>query len=41
MYHCHMLFHEDHGMMGQLLVVAPGQQPGQPAGVPDDHQHHH
>jgi FtsP/CotA-like multicopper oxidase with cupredoxin domain len=41
MYHCHMLFHEDHGMMGQFLVVAPGQQPGQPASVPGDHQDHH
>ncbi|MDG3008701.1 multicopper oxidase domain-containing protein [Rhodococcus sp. D2-41] len=27
MYHCHMLFHEDQGMMGQFLVLAPGQQP--------------
>jgi suppressor of ftsI len=24
MYHCHMLLHEDQGMMGQLLVVEPG-----------------
>ncbi|MFC7876557.1 multicopper oxidase family protein [Isoptericola sp. NPDC057391] len=24
MYHCHMLLHEDEGMMGQLLVVGPG-----------------
>ncbi|MFE6967908.1 multicopper oxidase family protein [Isoptericola sp. NPDC057653] len=24
MYHCHMLLHEDEGMMGQLLVVEPG-----------------
>ena len=30
MYHCHMLLHEDEGMMGQLLVVAPGStaEPG-------------
>jgi FtsP/CotA-like multicopper oxidase with cupredoxin domain len=27
MYHCHLLHHEDQGMMGQFLVVAPGQQP--------------
>ncbi|WP_234948543.1 multicopper oxidase family protein [Corynebacterium sp. CNCTC7651] len=27
MYHCHMLFHEDSGMMGQFVVVEPGQQP--------------
>ncbi|MEN5074160.1 multicopper oxidase domain-containing protein [Isoptericola cucumis] len=24
MYHCHMLLHEDEGMMGQFLVVEPG-----------------
>ncbi len=23
MYHCHMLFHEDRGMMGQFIVTAP------------------
>jgi FtsP/CotA-like multicopper oxidase with cupredoxin domain len=27
MYHCHLLHHEDQGMMGQFLVLAPGQQP--------------
>ena len=27
MYHCHMLNHEDHGMMGQFVIVEPGQQP--------------
>ena len=26
MYHCHLLHHEDQGMMGQFLVLAPGQQ---------------
>lgn len=25
MVHCHMLRHEDHGMMGQFLVLGPGQ----------------
>ncbi|MBO0609440.1 multicopper oxidase family protein [Myceligenerans salitolerans] len=25
MYHCHMLLHEDEGMMGQFLVVEPGE----------------
>jgi suppressor of ftsI len=30
MFHCHVLRHEDRGMMGQFVVVAPGQQPGQP-----------
>jgi FtsP/CotA-like multicopper oxidase with cupredoxin domain len=27
MFHCHMLFHEDQGMMGQFVVVEPGQTP--------------
>lgn len=26
MYHCHLLWHEDLGMMGQFVVVEPGQQ---------------
>ncbi|WP_342319400.1 multicopper oxidase family protein [Corynebacterium mayonis] len=26
MYHCHMLFHEDQGMMGQFVVAAPGDE---------------
>ncbi|MFD3704936.1 multicopper oxidase family protein [Nocardia sp. NPDC058658] len=26
MYHCHLLWHEDVGMMGQFAVVEPGQQ---------------
>ncbi|HCT76377.1 MAG TPA: copper oxidase [Micromonosporaceae bacterium] len=30
MYHCHVLDHEDKGMMGQFVVVEPGQQPGRP-----------
>jgi bilirubin oxidase len=25
MYHCHLLRHEDSGMMGQFLVLRPGQ----------------
>jgi len=28
MYHCHLLQHEDDGMMGQFVVVAPGQRAG-------------
>lgn len=33
MYHCHLLFHEDSGMMGQFVVVEPGQHAGtRPAG---------
>ncbi|WP_051178561.1 multicopper oxidase family protein [Nocardia concava] len=27
MYHCHLLHHEDAGMMGQFLILDPGQQP--------------
>ena len=27
MYHCHMLFHEDKGMMGQYMMVEPGGEP--------------
>ena len=34
MYHCHLLAHEDSGMMGQFVVVEPGQKAGQP---PTDH----
>jgi hypothetical protein len=42
MYHCHLLWHEDQGMMGQFLVVEPGQQPDlrRPEGdTDDDHDH--
>jgi len=30
MYHCHMLAHEDAGMMGQFVVVKPGETAGTP-----------
>jgi len=30
MFHCHILRHEDRGMMGQFVVVDPGQAPGRP-----------
>lgn len=42
MYHCHLLWHEDQGMMGQFLVVEPGQAPDlrRPEGDTDD-QHDH
>ncbi|WP_433319103.1 multicopper oxidase family protein [Micromonospora sp. CA-269861] len=30
MYHCHLLWHEDSGMMGQFVVVDPGQAAGRP-----------
>lgn len=34
MVHCHLLQHEDQGMMAQFVVVAAGQQPGRLAGRP-------
>ena len=36
MFHCHLLLHEDRGMMGQFVVVAPGEE----AGHPPDHEAH-
>jgi FtsP/CotA-like multicopper oxidase with cupredoxin domain len=27
MFHCHLLLHEDRGMMGQFVVIEPGTQP--------------
>jgi blue copper oxidase len=30
MFHCHLMRHEDNGMMGQFVVVNPGQQASQP-----------
>ncbi len=30
MFHCHVLQHEDRGMMGQFVVVKPGQSPRPP-----------
>jgi len=42
MFHCHLLYHEDQGMMGQFVVVEPGQQAGRVAGgAGGDHHHHH
>ena len=34
MVHCHVLEHEDNGMMLQFAVVEPGGRPGEPAAVP-------
>ncbi|MBO3088080.1 multicopper oxidase family protein [Cellulomonas dongxiuzhuiae] len=34
MFHCHLLLHEDEGLMGQLVVVEPG-------GTPSPAPHHH
>ncbi|WP_265521050.1 multicopper oxidase family protein [Oerskovia flava] len=39
MYHCHVLLHEDFGMMGQFVVVAPGDDAPERIEVPDDATH--
>lgn len=46
MFHCHVLQHEDQGMMGQFVVVAPGERAGTPPQVGpvstprgEDHDH--
>ena len=36
MYHCHLLAHEDNGMMGQYLVVPPGTEARTPMTLPAD-----
>ena len=36
MFHCHLLRHEDRGMMGQFVVVQPGEAAGSP---PGHHEH--
>ncbi|HEY8474018.1 MAG TPA: multicopper oxidase domain-containing protein [Natronosporangium sp.] len=43
MYHCHLLKHEDSGMMGQFVVVGPGQEPAieRPENDAPGHAHHH
>ena len=41
MYHCHLLWHEDKGMMGQFVVVKPGQHAGTIKGAANDHDHNH
>jgi hypothetical protein len=38
MFHCHLLQHEDDGMMGQFVVVEPGTGP--PERVPAGHREH-
>ncbi len=38
MFHCHLLTHEDKGMMGQFVVVEPGQMPPRRIDAPV-HQH--
>ncbi|MFI5754236.1 multicopper oxidase family protein [Streptomyces sp. NPDC051569] len=39
MYHCHLLSHEDQGMMGQFVVVEKGRKAGRPAAT-HTHQGH-
>lgn len=39
MFHCHVLLHEDEGMMGQFVVVEPGQEAGEPSGGPHGSGH--
>jgi suppressor of ftsI len=34
MYHCHILRHEDKGMMGQFVVVEPGTEHQAPPALP-------
>ncbi|MZD07780.1 multicopper oxidase domain-containing protein [Streptomyces sp. SID5785] len=41
MYHCHVLRHEDDGMMGQFTVVAPGTEKQAPRTLPDAGAHQH
>ncbi|KQM83284.1 multicopper oxidase family protein [Agromyces sp. Leaf222] len=37
MYHCHLLWHEDQGMMGQFAVVEPGQRATMSEGTHHEH----
>lgn len=39
MYHCHILRHEDNGMMGQFVVVEPGTEDSVPRTI-SGHMHH-
>jgi FtsP/CotA-like multicopper oxidase with cupredoxin domain len=39
MFHCHLLFHEDSGMMGQFVVAESGQPPASTGGS-YHHDHH-
>ncbi|PYF96331.1 Multicopper oxidase with three cupredoxin domains (includes cell division protein FtsP and spore coat protein CotA) [Georgenia satyanarayanai] len=39
MYHCHLLRHEDFGLMGQFVVVEPGTEP--PTTLPGPGHDHH
>jgi FtsP/CotA-like multicopper oxidase with cupredoxin domain len=39
MYHCHLLLHEDEGMMGQFVVVEPGGRAEHPSPHAGAHEH--
>ncbi|MEO3802082.1 multicopper oxidase domain-containing protein [Nonomuraea sp. B1E8] len=41
MFHCHILNHEDQGLMGQYVVTAPGRSAGRSPvrSAPTHHQH--
>ncbi len=39
MFHCHLLQHEDRGMMGQLVVAGPGQRRISGSGRRPAHRH--
>ncbi|WP_405791405.1 multicopper oxidase domain-containing protein [Streptomyces sp. NBC_00029] len=41
MYHCHLLYHEDKGMMGQFVVVDPGRPAATPKPAPASGSHQH
>lgn len=44
MYHCHLLRHEDDGMMGQFILVEPGTESQVPTTLPkkeNEHGDHH
>ena len=37
MYHCHLLWHDDQGMMGQFAVVGPGHRATMTEGTRHEH----
>lgn len=39
MYHCHLMWHEDVGMMAQFTVVDPDQVDSAPRTLDVDHDH--
>ncbi len=39
MFHCHLLRHEDNGMMGQFVVVEPGTEDSTLRTIETDHDH--